>query len=220
MFLSTGLDLPLLVSQFLEEKDTLIRGLTHPFIFQDQIGQPTPQQTASGDNEGVGETETSTETRAAPRAGGAGGGVDRSALARSNAATRELFTTFGAVKVSPMSIYQVRASIHSLSPSEWISLRVFPLWVVLFQTCLSPLGHYCFEFDLHVCVTFVCPPYHYAFCITNLNIYQKLETVTSTCVLLHTIPPLLLNGSYFAYWASYASSANASAFVASAAASS
>jgi len=58
-----GLDLPLIVYEFLKQKNTLIRGLTHPSLFSN----------ASNGNDG----------------------------------TRDLFVKFGAVPVSPISIYEL-----------------------------------------------------------------------------------------------------------------
>jgi len=75
--IAIGFDLPLLGREFIMEKQTLIRGLAHPAIFLD---------------DGIQGTANANTSQPAPL------GSD---------GFNSLFKTFGAVEVSPGSIYEV-----------------------------------------------------------------------------------------------------------------
>lgn len=77
-----GQDLPLVISEFLQKKQALPRGLAHPLIFRSEEKKLKAGAVLEG---------------AAASGGSASGG----------SSMKELFTTFGAVEISPMAYYQV-----------------------------------------------------------------------------------------------------------------
>lgn len=81
-----GADLGLIVREFLREKETLVRGLAHPMLFQDggSGGQFEQGQFTTMNNR-----DNNERTK------------------ESSNSIREIFTKFGAVEVSPSSIFQL-----------------------------------------------------------------------------------------------------------------
>jgi len=99
-----GLDLALIIVEFLKQKETLVRGLAHPFAFGKQNNAnaesnsnsiSTNSRTSTGNDDSyANDISNNDNSNNNVRRGGGGGQGD-------------VFSTFGAVEVSPMAIFQL-----------------------------------------------------------------------------------------------------------------